>query len=338
MRTSLKKKLSFFIAVQLVSGLIGSLVGMPKYYGVVDNIWPVLSKGFLLGFIVSGILVLLDQIYFEAKLKNLSLMMSVLIKSTAYLVVIICVFLFTTYLFRHLLPVQLQLSMVAPVVLVTYVFIFVGTFLLGIAQLLGSNVLINFVTGRYHRPSEEERIFMFMDLVASTSIAEKLGNFQFHEFLNDFFCDLSEEIIEHKGEIYKYIGDEAIIVWKMHPGGSNQNCLDCYYDIVDKMQKKKPYYLNKYGFAPGLRVGMHCGTVVVGEMGAHRREIVFLGDVVNTAARIQGQCKQTGKEILISKELAQRIELPANMRLEPIGKVSLKGKEERMELFEIQRH
>ena len=337
MRTSLKQKIRFFVTFQLVSGLIGSLVGVPKYYGTIDNMWPVLAKGFLLGFIGSGILIWLDQVYFESKLKRLSLMKSVLIKSLTYLLAIVALFLTISLLFRPLLPEQTQLSMIGPTVLVTFAFIFFGTSVMGINRLLGGSVLLNLLSGKYHKPMEEERIFMFMDIVSSTSIAEKLGNFRFYEFLNDFFCDISEEIIERKGDIYKYVGDEAIIVWKMQPGGGNQECLQCYYSIADRIQSKEREYLDKYGFAPSFRVGMHCGHVVVGEMGAHRREIVFLGDVVNTAARIQGECKQVGKNILISKALLQKISLPEGVYSELIGKVSLKGKEEMMELFEIKR-
>ena len=54
-------------------------------------------------------------------------------------------------------------------------------------RMLGPNVLSNFFSGRYYKPVEEERIFMFLDIVSSTTIAEQIGHANFHMLLNDFF-------------------------------------------------------------------------------------------------------------------------------------------------------
>ena len=59
---------------------------------------------------------------------------------------------------------------------------------------------------------------MFLDLKSSTTIAEKIGHINFHKFINDFLFTISEAIISSKGEIYKYVGDEVIITWKMKEG------------------------------------------------------------------------------------------------------------------------
>ncbi len=65
----------------------------------------------------------------------------------------------------------------------------VAIFFMQLNKLLGPGVLLNYVRGRYHAPKIEQRVFMFLDLKSSTSIAENLGHFGYYSFLNDFIRD-----------------------------------------------------------------------------------------------------------------------------------------------------
>jgi class 3 adenylate cyclase len=56
--------------------------------------------------------------------------------------------------------------------------------------------------GQYHQPRQEERIFLFLDMKSSTTIAEKIGNEQYFRLLHDVFSDIAESIAEFEGEIY----------------------------------------------------------------------------------------------------------------------------------------
>jgi adenylate cyclase len=75
-----------------------------------------------------------------------------------------------------------------------------------------------------------------------------------------------------------------------------------------------------------VRAGLHCGEVVTGEMGSVKKEIVFLGDTVNTAARIQDLCRQTGDHVLASGDLIDRLELPPGIAKRSLGDLRLRGK------------
>ncbi len=68
---------------------------------------------------------------------------------------------------------------------------------------MGRMVLFHFITGKYHKPRREQRIFMFVDLKSSTSIAEAMGDMKYYNFLNDFFHDITKCILATKGEIYR---------------------------------------------------------------------------------------------------------------------------------------
>lgn len=74
----------------------------------------------------------------------------------------------------------------------------------------GPGNLLNLLLGRFHKPRQDHRIFMFLDLKSSTTIAEKLGHIQYSQLLQDCFTDLTI-VRDFKAEIYQYVGDEVVI-------------------------------------------------------------------------------------------------------------------------------
>ena len=176
------------------------------------------------------------------------------------------------------------------IVLYTIVLSFLINFIRQINYLLGQKVLLNYAAGKYHIPLEEDLIFMFLDLKSSTTIAEKLGLIKNHRFLDDFFYDLTDPILGNKCRIYQYVGDEIVIVWKVKDGVKNLNCINLFFDILDEIDSKKDLYLQKYGVYPKFKAGIHCGKVITGEIGYIKKDIVYHGDTINTASRIQAEC------------------------------------------------
>ena len=74
---------------------------------------------------------------------------------------------------------------------------------------------------------------------------------------------------------------------------------------------------------------------MVGEIGIVKREIAYSGDVLNTTARIQSKCNELGVNILLSKNLKQRLNLPKSMDIIPIGELPLRGKQEAVMLYTL---
>lgn len=208
-------------------------------------------------------------------------------------------------------------------------------FVLATQRLVGPGVMASYVSGRYYRPLEEERVFMFVDLAGSTEIAERIGHLGFHSLLNRFCYDISEPIAANRGEIYKYFGDEVIVTWPIARGLDDANCLRCYFDVSDALSAAREDYLREFGVASALRAGLHAGTVVTGELGDAKQEIAFLGDTVNTASRIEQLCRERGHSMIVSGPLLSRLELPPEFRAESIGRTQLRGKEDSIELFTL---
>ena len=77
------------------------------------------------------------------------------------------------------------------------------------------------------------------------------------------------------------------------------------------------------------------GPVVAGEMGVVKQAIVFLGDTVNTTARIETACKELGGPLLASEELVNGLDASGEYSFEDIGPVTLRGKAEPLRLFRL---
>lgn len=196
----------------------------------------------------------------------------------------------------------------------------------------GEGNIWNMVRGKYQTPKEEQRIFMFVDLNSSTTIAEKLGDEKYHQLLKDFFTDITNPILDNKGEIYQYVGDEVIVAWKFENGIEQTRCIDCFFDMKKELAKHSSRYLKKYELLPVFKAGIHCGKVVAGEVGIIKRDITFSGDVLNTTSRIQGKCKEFNAEIVASDDLITSLQLKGKYTTQFLGSIKLRGKEKDVDL------
>jgi adenylate cyclase len=199
----------------------------------------------------------------------------------------------------------------------------------------GPSVFWNLVVGLYSPPRTEKKIFMFLDMRDSTTIAEKLGYTKFSKLVQDSFLDLNSVMAKFNGEIYKYVGDEAIIVWDYDQGKSEQEAVKLFFDFQQVLKKKEDYYSQNYGLLPEFKAGIHGGEVIVAEVGVERKEIAYLGDVVNTTARIQDQCNHLKENFLVSSILYDDLEQKVQFHYSYKGEHVLKGKEANLELYGI---
>lgn len=204
-------------------------------------------------------------------------------------------------------------------------------------RIVGPRVLWNYVRGRYFKPIREERIFMFVDLNSSTRLAETMELTQYHLLLSTFFKDVASPISRSNGEIYQYVGDEVVISWSMKEGLRNSNCIRCYFRIQKQIEKSSQYYIQKFGFVPDFKVALHGGTVIAGEVGKYRTDIVFHGKVLNTTERILNQCKPLDKKVLISEYLLRRLDLLPGIQPRYVASLLLKGKENEISLYTLEK-
>jgi adenylate cyclase len=305
-------------------------------------------KGFIAGVLITSLSAYFETFIFRGKLKQLRFSIVLLLRSMVYITIISFSVLMVWIVHEATLNSRGIIDTISTddfrnfitntfpfIFLFAFSFSFLMNFLVQINDLLGKGVLLSYITGRYHKPKMEERFFMFLDLESSTTIAETIGPLKYHEFMNRYFFDINDPIIGSKGEIYQYVGDEVVISWKKSNGMKNLNCVKCYFDIKEKIDSLQQRYIKEFGLIPGFKAGIHFGEVVIGEVGDSRKEIVFHGDVMNTASRIQGQAKVLNKQLLISEDALKYLRLDGNYAAEEMGKYKLKGKEIETVIFEI---
>ena len=217
-------------------------------------------------------------------------------------------------------------------ILVWSIVVALTQFVLLMNNKFGHGILWDIVRGKYHLSRKETRIFMFADLNDSTSIAEKLGDERYHELLKDFFADVTNPIINTKGDIYQYIGDEVVVAWKYEDGITGNCCVQCFFDMKEQVEANRKHYLDKFGLVPEFKAGIHFGKVVAGEIGIMKRDITFSGDVLNTTSRIENKCKEFKVDLIASDELLSQLSFGDQFILQSLGNVKLRGKEKELGL------
>lgn len=210
-------------------------------------------------------------------------------------------------------------------------------FYIKIEELMGDRLFARYLMGRYAKPRKEERIFMFIDMKDSTTIAEKLDDHLFYEFVNECFRLMSPSVLKTQAEILKYIGDEVIFTWKPKAGLHKNNCIRLFFQIEAILEKKSDEFQKKFGTLPEFKAGLHIGPVISAQIGDIKKSIDFSGDVINTAARIQSSCNELNSKLLISDDLKNRLPLGKKTfyTFTNMGEIELKGKEYPVELFNV---
>jgi adenylate cyclase len=206
---------------------------------------------------------------------------------------------------------------------------------LQISDKFGPGVLSKFLAGRYHQPREEQRFFMFIDLKSSTTIAEKIGSTKYLNLLNDLFVSITDPILTCEGEIYQYVGDEVVISWKKNKGIKNNNCLQCFPMIRKLLIEMGVHYKLEYNLQPVFKAGLHFGKVTAGEVGSIKRDIVYSGDVLNTASRIQEQCNHYDVDFIVSGETIDLLSDLQSLKPVHLGNIELRGKAAAVDIYTL---
>jgi adenylate cyclase len=207
--------------------------------------------------------------------------------------------------------------------------------LLQVNSKFGYGAFWNIIRGKYQTPQAEKRIFMFLDLNDSTGIAERLGDVTYHALLKEFFSDITNAILDSKGNIYQYVGDEVVISWEYDEGKEGGNCINCFFAIKSFIHERREKYMERYGLVPSFKAGLHSGDVVAGEVGVVKRDITYSGDVLNTTSRIQNMCKEFRVELIASSQLIDDVKAVNHYLLQSLGSIKLRGKENELPLTSI---
>src|SRR5690606_20963774 len=133
----------------------------------------------------------------------------------------------------------------------------------------------NSIRGTQEIRRQAKRIFMSLDMYGSTTMAERLGDARSHMLLKDVIADITNPILDKRGQIYQYVGDEVVIAWNYSDGTEHGRCVRCFFDIKKCIHDTAEKYQSRYGLVRSFKAGIHCGTVVAGEVGIIKRDITY---------------------------------------------------------------
>jgi adenylate cyclase len=320
--------LRLVVSSAIASSIVGGLYG---YF--VHDAW---RTGVALGMVFGAAFPVLEVFGFQGRigpdLRRLPFLVYIGLRSAAYVVVIIVIEALIVRLLNGPQPVTLGDIAFGLAVSVA------GNLMFGMAELLGPGVLLAFVVGRYHRPRREERALLFIDLNASTATAERLGEARFLDFLSAFIANVSQAIVENRGEIHKYVGDEIIATWRLRPDRNDAGIVRACFAARDKLAARREDYERDFGVGADFRAALHGGPVIVGEIGTFKKEIALIGDAMNTTARILDACRDSGRNVLASATLLERLaDFPAAIAVEPLAPLALRGKAAPLEVSALER-
>lgn len=183
---------------------------------------------------------------------------------------------------------------------------------------------------------------LFTDIVGFSGIAQRLSPRRLAAFLNRHFTLLGQHIVAEGGSIDKYIGDSIMAFWGAPEAQEDHapRAVRAAQRITARLDADNARRAGK-GLAPvRVRIGIHSGTVIAGNIGAPGRiNYTLVGDTVNIAQRLEqfGKQMDDGKRsaiVSISADTAKL--LPADTNLTPLGREVLPGRRDETEIYRLE--
>jgi len=183
-------------------------------------------------------------------------------------------------------------------------------------------------------PTAQERdvTVMFCDLVGFTAMCEPLTPIQVASLLNAFLTRMTDVVFEHEGTLDKFLGDALLAVFGApfdqpdHPLKAVEAALAMRRALADlnlQLDQKLE-----------MRIAISTGIALTGDIGSpRRREFTVLGDVVNTASRIEDEVAKPG-EIVISGATYARVK--GQVRVRPLAGKTLRGRTAASEFYAVE--
>lgn len=179
-----------------------------------------------------------------------------------------------------------------------------------------------------------ELTLLFSDLAGFTTMSEKLPPETVARIMNLYLTAMTRIIIASGGTVDKFIGDAVMAFWgaPLDDPLHARHGVDTAIAMQRAIDELQPRFAEMGASEVGMRIGLHTGPAIVGNMGSEERfDYTALGDTVNLAARLEGVNKTYGTPILLSAATAAGL---ANLvPLRPVDRVRVKGKAQAVDIF-----
>ena len=176
----------------------------------------------------------------------------------------------------------------------------------------------------------------FSDLANFTRLCEQFEPEKIVGLLNEYFTEMSQIILDSKGIIDKYQGDGIMAFWGAPILLEEHAIMACFAALrcQESMQQINEKMKNQGFPSLSMRIGLHSGEAIVGNMGSTRRfDYTAIGDNVNVASRLEGLNRQFGTAIILSEATYERAKAWVSAR--ELDLIAIKGKEKPIRIFQL---
>jgi len=313
MDARLERKLRVFAGI-VASGIIGGTVfPVMLGYSSASGIAAGIIYGLLIAITIGGIEVFVVGGPMRAWLGGLSFTKNLMVRSAIYAAIIIPIQFFHLGALLAGQPIEPSRDTFWAATIYSGVFSVGMNLVLAITNLVGRRALLNFITG-------------FVDIAGSTGLAERLGGIGIHRFLDRTFRLLTTAVVDTRGEVLNYVGDEVIVTWPERNGAIDCRPLRCFVAMRDALLRASSQFEREFGASPRIRGSLHFGPVIVGEIGDIKRAIVFNGDVMNTAARLEELSRGVEGGFLASRAAMARFNSAPPFAVRDLGQLPIRGR------------
>jgi adenylate cyclase len=210
-----------------------------------------------------------------------------------------------------------------------------------------------FLDGQRPRPQQLVATVLFTDLVGFTSVSEKLPPEQLMDWLNECMEPMATQVSVHGGVIEQFTGDAIVAIFGVPIARKDEeeisqdaiNAVNCALAMGTVLRDLNGHWLAQNRPTTAMRIGIYTGPMVAGSLGSSDRlEYVVIGDTVNVASRLESFDKELfplsldGRPCRILLGEATLCRLGQRFLTERVGEVSLKGKEEKINVYRVVGH
>ena len=211
---------------------------------------------------------------------------------------------------------------------------------------LGPNAGARVLSGEIRRGDGEaiDAVVWMSDLRGFTTLSDRLEGPQVSVVLNTYFEVVSQAVLEHGGDILKFIGDGILAVFPTSVSdgaGAGELALAAAQQALTRLEelnaKPTPELEEISGWAPlKMGIGLHEGRVFFGNVGGENRlDFTVIGRAVNETSRVEALCKELKRPLLFTEPVYRSLTPSQRSEVELMGRYKLRGLEKDMPIYAV---
>lgn len=182
----------------------------------------------------------------------------------------------------------------------------------------------------------KELTLLFCDIRGFTPISEqyKTNPQGLTKLINRFLTPMTDIIMRNGGTVDKYMGDCIMAFWNapLDVEDQRKRAIQTSHEMLEHLEILNKELKNEKSLPIKVGIGLNTGEVVVGNMGSNQRfDYSVLGDAVNLAARLEGQSKNYGVQIVLGEETAKNMD--KDFAMIELDEIAVKGKQDAVKIY-----